>query len=90
MLAFILAIAAGYATPHAEPQVKKFVNDMTMDDVAMDAGDSRALTFILLMLAVTVLQVLAQSDISAFVIIAGGGLGLFGTRIVAAIRNKVG
>lgn len=90
MLAFILAIVAGYATPKVEPQVQKFLKDMTMDDVPMDAGDSRALTFILLMLAVTILQVLAQSDISAFVIIAGGGLGLFGTRIIAAIRKKVG
>lgn len=84
MLSFIIAIAAGFATPHAEPFVFKGMNAVKMGDFPLQAGELRTLTFILLMLAVSILTL--GSDISAFPIILGGGLGLFGVRLFNTIK----
>lgn len=90
MLGFILAIVAGYATPHAEPHVAKLMKDVLGAPFKTDESELKLLTFVLLMLAVAALLAVSNSSLAPFLMILGGGLGVFGTRIVAALRKKVG
>ncbi|MEO0358273.1 MAG: hypothetical protein AAF386_08270 [Pseudomonadota bacterium] len=84
---FIIAVGAGFATPYAEPHLQKFMKSVLSDDVPMAEGEFRTFTFVMLMLAVSLLAF--GSNISAFAVILGGGLGLFGLRIFNALKSRV-
>ncbi len=86
-LVFIIAVGAGFATPHAEPHVQKFLKSILLKDVPMAEGEFRTFTFVLLMLIVGLLAL--GTDTSAFAVILGGGLGLFGLRLFHAIKARV-
>jgi hypothetical protein len=54
--------------------------------VSFDAGEYKTMTFILLLFLVAVFGFLANETVPAFLIILGGGLGLFGSPGVRALK----
>ncbi len=86
MLGFIIAIGAGFATPHiqepvAEPLAKALAPHMTIEPTEM-----RALAFMIAMLIATIVIAFVGSG-SPFWVMLGGVLGYFGTRIFEAGKN---
>ena len=85
MLTFILALISGYSTNYVEPALSTFLKPR-LDSVSFDAGDYKTMTFILLLFLVAVFGFLANETVPAFLIILGGGLGLFGSPGVRALK----
>lgn len=82
LFSLLISGAAGFATPYAEPHVEKLLKDLPMDEMAMKEGEVRILTFVLLLLGAAILLSLSGSGGSAFLVVLGGGLGIFGTRLI--------
>jgi len=88
MLGFIVAVIAGFLTPHAETPVAAPLARWIERWIPMRPGEVRLLAFALMLLAAGLVSVLLDSG-SAFWIVLGGTLGYFGTRIVTAFREQV-
>ena len=88
MLGFIVAVIAGFLTPHIEPPVTRPLARMIERWITLEPGDVRLLSFALALLAAGLVAVLLDSG-SAFWIVLGGTLGYFATRIVAALREVI-
>ncbi|MEM1430076.1 MAG: hypothetical protein AAGG09_11515 [Pseudomonadota bacterium] len=90
ILSFVLALAAGYAAPHAEPHVRRLIASALKTDVRLDPADLRVLT-LLLLLALAVLVTLATgARSSGLALVLGAGLGVFGLRLYAFLRDPDG
>lgn len=89
LLILIIAAIAGYITPMAEPHVTRLINKVTSDGIEFEAGELRAVTFAVLMLAVAVLAVITGTKAAAFPVALGGFLGLAGARIYQLTRAEV-
>ena len=88
MLGFIIAVVAGFLTPYAETPLAKPVEALMRDHIRLEPGELRVLTFILVMVLAGVASNLLASG-STFWVILGGGLGYFGTRLVAAVQGAM-
>jgi hypothetical protein len=86
MFGFILGLVAGFLTPHAEGPLARPLSKAIAPYVTLEAGELRVLSFILVMLLAGIGAELLHSG-STFWVILGGGLGYFGTRLVAAARS---
>lgn len=84
MLYFILAVAAGYATPLAMPVVTSVLDKIPGVDLEATDQDKHSLTFAALLLAVAVLAFIGGTQASAFNVVLGGVVGLFATRLFKA------
>ncbi|SMY07845.1 hypothetical protein [Flavimaricola marinus] len=85
MLAFIIAVVAGFLTPAAEDALAKPIEAMIRKHIVLEPGERRVLAFVLVMLVAGIAANLLDSG-SPFWVILGGALGYFGTRLVAAAR----
>lgn len=85
----LLGAAAGFATPYAEPHIEKLLKNVLLDDVPMKEGEFRIFAFILMLMLAAVIIALGGANSSAFLLTLGGGLGIFGTRLIAAGKSKV-
>ncbi|MEL6916012.1 MAG: hypothetical protein AAFP13_16070 [Pseudomonadota bacterium] len=90
MLAFVLAIAAGFACRYVEEPLVGALEKVLLDKIDIKKEDALALSYAVCLLIVGVLVALSSAEVSAFAILLGGLLGLFGTEIVAAIRKAAG
>ncbi|MEL6548700.1 MAG: hypothetical protein AAFQ54_00490 [Pseudomonadota bacterium] len=90
MLAFILAIAAGFASRLVQEPLVGALEKVLLDKIDIKTEDALALSYAVCLLVVGILVALSASTVSAFAILLGGLLGLFGTEIVAAIRKAIG
>ena len=88
MLTFILAVLAGFATPFVEPALTKLVQPR-LSDVPMHEGEYLTITFVLLLIAVAVVSIVSGVLTSAFTVLLGGALGLFGVRLFRALKAFV-
>ena len=88
LLNLFLGALAGYLTPQAEPHLHKALKDILLDEVPMKEGEFRLFAFIVMMIVASVLAALFGADSSAFLLLLGGGLGVFGTRMYQALTTK--
>ena len=88
MLPFILAVLAGFATPFVEPALTKLVQPR-LSDVPVHEGEYLTITFVLLLIAVTILSIVSGVLASAFTVLLGGALGLFGVRLFSVLKALV-
>lgn len=88
LLNLFLGVLAGYLTPQAEPHLNKALKDILLDEVPMKEGEFRLFTFVVMMIIASVLTALFGADSSAFLLLFGGGVGVFGQRIYQAITTK--
>lgn len=85
MLTFILALISGYSTNYVEPALSTFLKPW-LDSVYFDVGEYKTLTFILLLFLVAIFGFLANETVPAFLIVLGGGLGLFSSPGIRALK----
>ena len=88
MLTFILAVIAGFATPYMEPAFTKILQPR-LTDIPVKAGEYQTITFVLLLIAVAIAAIVSGLLASAFTVLFGGALGLFGVRLFKILRNLV-
>ena len=87
MLAFILGLAAGFLTPHAEEPLAAPMVRAARGHVVFEPGEARLLSFILcLLIAAVLLAILSWG--SPFWLVLGAGLGYFATRLIAAANTR--
>ena len=87
MWGFIIAIGLGFLTPQIETLIAPLLKGITAHIPIVDT-EKRLVAFIVAMLAAGIASATLYSG-TAFWIMAGGTLGYFGTRIVAAIKKLI-
>ena len=87
MWGFIIAIGLGFLTPQIETLIAPLLKGITAHIPIVDT-EKRLVAFIVAMLAAGIASAILYSG-TAFWIMAGGTLGYFGTRIVAAIKKLI-
>ena len=88
MLPFILAVLAGFATPFVEPALTKLVQPR-LSNTSVHEGEYFTITFVLLLIAVAALSIVSGVLASAFTVLLGGALGLFGVRLFNVLKALV-
>ncbi len=87
---FLLALLAGFATPYLERPLGDALGRIEGMALWLGVPELRALTFGGLLLLAALLVWLLGADSSAFLLVLGGLLGLFGKDIVAFLRDPDG
>ncbi|MEO0677600.1 MAG: hypothetical protein AAFR53_04730 [Pseudomonadota bacterium] len=90
MLAFILAVVAGYGARFLKEPLVGSLEKVLLDKVDIRTEDALALSYALCLVGVTLIVVISGSSVSGFVLAVGGLIGLFGKEIVDAIRKQIG
>jgi len=86
MLGFVVAMIAGFVTPHVEvPLIRPLVRKL-QSHVRIDEAEVRMVSFALMMLIAGLIAALLHSG-SAFWVILGGVLGYFALRLVEAVQQ---
>jgi hypothetical protein len=88
MLTFVLSVIAGFATPFVEPVLTKLIQPQ-LGEFPVHEGEYRTITFVLLLLGVAISAISSGVMVSAFTVLFGGLLGLFGVRLFHAIRSLI-
>ena len=88
MLTFILSVIAGFATPYVEPALVKLLKP-NLGDFPIHEGEHQTITFVLLLVAVAIAAIVSGLLASAFTVLLGGVLGLFGARLFRVLRALV-
>ena len=88
MFGFIVAVIAGFLTPYAEAPLARPLAKAMGSQIALEPGEVRLLSFIIVMLLAGVASELLHSG-SSFWVILGGALGYFLLRIVAMIKGAI-
>lgn len=86
MLGFLVAIAAGFATPHLEDPVARPLAKLMGKYITVEVTEIRLIAFMVAMLAAGVVSALLHSGMTFWVIL-GGALGYFASRVVPALRE---
>ena len=77
----ILGIAAGWATPYAEPKVRAALENVVFDDVPIEATEMRLFTFAVSLVCAAILQMIFAEPHAAPLAI-GASAGIFGPRLI--------
>ena len=88
MLGFLIAVAAGFATPYMEGPVGGPIVKALEGQIAVAHGEQRLITFMVALVIAAVCAALFASG-TVFSIIIGAILGYFGTRIFTALRKVI-
>lgn len=88
MLGFLIAIAAGAATPKIEDLAARPLAQLMGKNVEVFDDELPVLAFIIGMLIAAVLSAIVSNG-SALALVIGGTLGFFGLRIVRFIQRMV-
>ena len=88
MLTFILSVIAGFATPYVEPALVKLLKP-NLGDFPIHEGEHQTITFVLLLVAVSIVVIVSGLLASAFTVLLGGVLGLFGVRLFKLLRDLI-
>lgn len=83
MLTFILSVIAGFSTPYVEPTVTKLLKSK-MNNMPVHEGEYRTITFVSLLVSVAIAAIVSGLLASAFTVLFGGAIGLFGVRLFQA------
>lgn len=90
MLGFILALGAGFLTPHVQDPLARPVAKAIKGLVDIPDNELSALSFILTMTVAGFVTWLIGTDTSPFWFMAGGALGFVVVRLVAGLSKKTG
>jgi len=86
ILSFLFGLLAGYVERHAEPHVKKAVEDVFDLDLPVEKSEYDMLTLLLLLaLAGLLAAILAQVSLGA--LLFGAFVGLFGKRLWSGVNE---
>lgn len=88
MLGFTIAVAAGYLTPYADGPLSIPIIARAAPLVKIAPGETRLVSFMILMLIVGVLAAILQSG-SAFWLLLGGIIGYFAVRFFDSGKRAV-
>lgn len=88
MLGFLVAIAAGFVTPHLDQPVAGQIAKALEGTITIAPEETRALSFMAALLAAVLIAAALQSG-SPFGILLGAVLGYFATRITAKLRAVI-
>jgi hypothetical protein len=88
MLAFLIAVLGGFATPYLEPVAGQPLARLMEKHIALEPGEVRLITFMLVMLVIGVIGWLFSSG-TLFWTMLGAILGYFALRIVALLRELI-
>lgn len=83
---FILGAVAGFATPYAEPHVRRAMEQVALAKIPISETEFDLLTLVLLLLVAAVLT----GGGSSLALIGGALLGVFGKRLVALAQGGRG
>ncbi len=89
MLGFIIAVIAGFLTPHAEAPLARPLSRALGGAIRFETGEIRLLAFMIMMVLAGLASALLSSG-SAFWVILGGALGYFALRLLDAAQRKLG
>ncbi|MEM9709834.1 MAG: hypothetical protein AAF871_13715 [Pseudomonadota bacterium] len=84
---FLLGLAAGWFAEKAEPRVKAGIESVLLTDAPITPIELRVVSFALCLLAAA-LASMVFGDPHAFVLAAGGALGVLGPRLTAKYRQS--
>lgn len=88
MLGFLIAAAAGFLTPQITQSLADPVIKAVSGQISITPGERTIVGFMLAMMGAAIASALLQSG-TPFGVVAGGVLGYFGTRIVAALQKLI-
>ena len=88
MFGFLIALGAGFLTPHLEKPLAEPVAQALKGKIDVAPGELRLLAF-MISLFIGAIVCAALGTGSMFTIVIGGTLGYFGTRIVEMIKGAV-
>ena len=77
----ILGIAAGWATPYAEPKVKTALESVLLDDVPVEPMEMRLFSFAVCLLGAALLSMIFAEPHAAPLAL-GAAAGIFGPRLI--------
>ena len=84
---FLMGVAAGALIRVAEPHVRGFMENVAMKKLDIEPTEYDIVTLLVLMLAGVFLSAIFVGHVGAFPLILGAAIGVFGKRILAAIRG---
>lgn len=87
MFGFLIALAAGFLTPHAETPLARPIAQTLRGTIDVEESELRLLSFMLMALIAALLSRLLGTG-STLGVVLGVVLGYFATRIVEAARAK--
>ncbi|WP_208347512.1 hypothetical protein [Pseudaestuariivita rosea] len=85
----IVGVIAGYLVPVIEPKLKAFMEKVALSEVKLDPNEFDLLTLIVMLIAGAAFCGVFGIDTSAFLLVVGAGVGLFGKRISDFVVQKV-
>ncbi len=88
MLGFLIAVAAGYLTPHLEGPVARPIAKMLSEHIKLEPEETRLIAFMVALLAAVIIGALLSTG-STFGIIIGAILGYFGQRIFDVLKKTI-
>ena len=88
MLGFLIAVAAGFATPHLDEPVGRPLARALERHMTIAPGEIRVVSFMVALLAAAIVASLFDTG-SAFGVIVGAVLGYFLLRISAVVKAAV-
>lgn len=88
MLGFIVAAIAGLLVPQIEDPVTTPVVKFLQGYITIEAGEKRAISFMIALLAAAILAALLDSG-TTFGVILGAVLGYFGVRLYALLKRII-
>lgn len=88
MFGFLIALVAGFLTPHAEAPLARPVAEALRDVIKLEDGEIRLLGFMIVMLITGLLCALFDTG-SPLGVMLGGTLGYFGLRLSAYAKAAV-
>lgn len=81
---FALGALAGFATPYAEPHVRRAMEQVALAKIPISETEFDLLTLVLLLLVAAVVT----GGGSSIALVAGALLGVFGKRLLALIKGR--
>lgn len=88
MFGFLIAIAAGFATPMFEASLARPVQRFLAERIEVEDGEVRVIAFIIALLIAGLLSAIFHSGTTLWIVI-GAALGYFGTRIVRLAQTAL-
>lgn len=83
----IFGAVAGLLTPIAEPIIRRALEQLALAELPVGETEFDVLSLIVMLMVVAGLLALMRVDSSAFLLLLGALLGLFGKHLVAVLRG---
>lgn len=83
IITFLLGVIAGFITPMVEPQVRQALEKLALQKIDVEERELDMVTLVLLLLAAALVTGAGNS----LALLVGAFLGIFGKRILAAIKG---